>query len=500
MDSKKNRAHTPGMAASQLQDGTGHGVRCLSIYTIFTDADSLSREQLARILKPLMLSGQCVSMDRSQIPVGANRTAWLAAQHAAAELVLVLCSADLLADDQAQMELEAVLAHGRASILPIVVRPVELSLSPFLGGLRALPLTFSSIAEAPQQDRAWQQIQAELRKKILYTTTAHPGKGPQGRAARIEPRRPESLRKPLQTKWLGILGLLLLLSWYGLGEAALQARAELLGIDPDTFRYPLVRPLWEGVRVLPGMAWRIALLGGGAGAERSLWVVPVGLFAAPLLLVRWPRLRDASMGLSLAGVWLGSLALVVVVRIHHVALDDSEQAPHANLMNASVLDAASFELATWLRNGGDLNDKRRGGLVGLYGLGLMGSLGLCIQSLRCRSPGMLDRGYAVGLGLATLLLCTQAPRAYAIGRWGLLYRPVLALAPECSMELAAALANGTCTAWDVSDGAKPEVLLLRGSGCPTLGSARVTVLALRHQNPDLCVLSRGDSEPVLKKG
>lgn len=468
----------------------------LHIYTIYTEADAAARERLAQLLLPLVRRGLCQYTDRSQMLAGADRSAWLNAQHQAAEVVLVLSSADLLADEQALAEVAAVQAHGRARIIPIIVRPVDLSLSP-LAALRALPVEARSVAEAPQPDRAWQNIQTELKRQFLHQAMARPEAG-QARLSFYVLRLLLAVLSPYRAVLLGLLSLLLLLCCYGLGAAALQARAQLLGIDPDTFAYPLHRPLLEGLGVLPGLLWRIALIGGGIGPERSLGWGPLLLIAVPLLLGRWPRLRQAALSLSLAAALVGALALVAAIRLHHVALDASGQAVQSHPAAGSLLDEAAFEIASWLRNGGDLNDKRRAALVGLYGLGWLACLGLLAQSLGSRHAGRPERGIAAGFGLLALLLTVQAPRAYALGRWGLQYRPVLQLAPACEVELAAALAQGSCTAWDVSDGAQPEVLLLRGRHCPGRADSKPTVRVLAVPTERPCILSRGDSEPVLK--
>lgn len=468
----------------------------LRVYVIYAEEDEPFREQLARIMEPLSRRGLCAYTDRSQILAGATRADWLTTAQTTADVAVVLCSSALWTDKAAQAELHAVQAQGRARLVPIVVRAVDLALSPELGGLRALPLDARSVTESPHPDRTWQQIQAELKRLLLHTALTQ--RGPRQHASLYVPRLLWAVLAPYWRLLGALLVLGAVLGSFLLGEATLQARAELLGIDPDTFDYPWYRPFWDGAWVLPGVLWRIALLGGGTGAERSLGAVPVALFLLPLGLGRWPRLQRIALGLALVAALLGALSLVAVVRLHHVALDATGQAAQSHLAGGSLLDEAAFEVASWLRNGGSLNDKRRAALVGLYGLGWLTAWGLLVQSLR--PGGWSARGLAVGFGLAALVLTTQAPRAYALGRWGLLYRPVLALAPSCREPLADALARGTCTAWDVSAGARPEVLLLRGGGCQTTENPKPAVLVLQTPGPGRCVQARGDGEPVLKGG
>lgn len=480
--------------------GTSRGRRPLQVYALYSDSDAAHRDALARNLTQLTRAGFAEYSDRSHAPLGESQADWCQKQRDAADVIVVLASSDSLASDQVLHELNTALSSGRAVVIPIVVRAVDLALSP-LAKLPALPGDAHSVAESPHADRTWVLIVDKLKRVLLHRALTAQQELPPLLASRLV----LSLLGPY-VRWLVVLaGLLGLLGVFMLGDAALAARVELLGVAPENFAESALQTLTVGAAVLPGLLWRVALILGGAGYERSLALLPLALWLVPLLLRRRPSARAVALLIGLGVATLGALALCSVVRLHHVGLDPAGAAAVSHPLGQSTLGDAAFEVASWLKNGGPFNDRRRAALAGLYGLSLLAVVGLIGLSMQrpgqARGAKTLGRCATAGFALVAVLLVAQAPRAYAIARWGLQYRTVEELLPTCEPTLADAMARQACVVWDISEGSRPEVVLLRGAGCPgvTAGQMGARVLP-RPESGAGCILRRGEAEPVLSRG
>lgn len=474
--------------------------RPLQVYALYSDSDAAHRDALVRNLAPLTRAGFAEYSDRSHCPFGQPQGAWCETKRDKADVIVVLASADSLASDEILNDLNTVLSGGRIVVIPIVVRAVDLALSP-LAKLPALPTDTQSVAESLNADRTWVLIVDKLKRVLLHRALTAQQELPPLLVSRLL----VSLLGPY-LRWLVVAaGLLSLLGVFALGDAALSARVELLGVAPENFAESALHTLTVGAAVLPGLLLRVALILGGAGHERSLALLPIALLLVPMVLGRRPGARLVALVIGLGVAAVGALALCSVVRLHHVGLDPAGAAAVSHPLGQSTLGDAAFEVASWMKNGGAFNDRRREALAGLYGLSLLAVIGLIGLSMQWPGPARwertLGRCATAGFALVAVLLLTQAPRAYAIARWGLLYRTVEELNRTCEPMLADALARNACVVWDISEGAKPEIVLLRGAGCPGVAAGQMGARVLSR--PELgisCILRRGEAEPVLSRG
>lgn len=165
------------------------------------------------------------------------------------------------------------------------------------------------------------------------------------------------------------------------------------------------------------------------------------------------------------------------------------------------------EVCTWLTNTHDpkdsLNEARRAALGSLWGWALLGAGMLSLQSLGTSAAGALRRGLQGAAGLYALLACylaASAPSAHVIAHQGLKYPVVKQLRDGCAPELARALRAGTCTLWDVSDGALEDFVVLQGPGCGSREPGEPDWRRLRRTPDGRCVLEKNGSEVLLTRG
>ena len=98
-----------------------------------------------------------------------------------ADIVVLLVSADFLSSDTAwSVEMRSALQRhweGLAHVLPVLVRPVDLIGAPF-AELQSLPETGGSIATHPNEDEAWAEIAAGIRRIVTRLSSAGPVESP----------------------------------------------------------------------------------------------------------------------------------------------------------------------------------------------------------------------------------------------------------------------------------------------------------------------------------
>lgn len=138
--------------------------------------DHKYREQLAKHLHALVQEGLLTEWHEQLIPPGAaaqqeRRRAWRAA-----DVILVLLSADyFLSPDYHDEELRAALERHRAGlvlVVPVLVRPCDWP-SSLVGQLQALPRAGTFVTRSEQRDEAWLTIAQELRQLIVTRQARH---------------------------------------------------------------------------------------------------------------------------------------------------------------------------------------------------------------------------------------------------------------------------------------------------------------------------------------
>jgi hypothetical protein len=321
-----------------------------------------------------------------------------------------------------------------------------------------------------------------------------PGRGPL-------PIREQGQRRLLRAVAVpaGVVLLALMLRW--LGGLVHDAREDLLGLPPSVATYPETE-LWRrgATALLRMLAMAVLDIWAGAGVERWGAVAAGGLAAAWLALgrSRFHRVALVASGLGTAAL-AGAVALYAsATRLHHVAVHRGEDrsCEPESVERWTVPEQVAFEVCSWLENETETNARRRVALAGLWGwLGAACIVGLWTSA---RRRGRISAGFAVAAALTALFHLRQAPRAYAIATWGLVYPRVVAMDESCAgPELSRALRSPGCRVLDVSAGARQPIFLLLGEACEPgagLGPRFLNVPMLHDQRG--CAMGTVGDEPV----
>ena len=151
----------------------------LQLFLSYAARDDALREELDRHLAALEREGLIRVWHRRRVSAGEIWEAESAARLDAAQIVLLLVSADYLAaDDCFDLEVRRALERqraGRARVIPVVVRACEWSGAPF-AGLAALPPGGRPVASWPDRDEAWTGVARGVREAAegLRSTTPLP--------------------------------------------------------------------------------------------------------------------------------------------------------------------------------------------------------------------------------------------------------------------------------------------------------------------------------------
>ena len=410
---------------------------------------------------------------------------------AEAELVLVLVTPHLLADDTLFAELNEVLKQGRARVIPILVKPVDWQSSP-LASLPALPDNGQFIATAPNTEQTWLQIVQRLKHEILNADSL----------------QYSILDIPLQRlianyRYLVPGALFFIFSViYLLGDRALVARTNLIGIANENFEYSVLARLTTGAQVPLGLARRVPLILGGNWPEKIAALVASALIALPLIL-RGRRRTIVLMALALPTLCC-TVVLKTVIDVNHIFLSPDAVQEDAVVLGRSQVRDMQYEVANWVSNDSAVNDRCRAALGGVYILVLAAVAGLLRLSL-CMQ-GLTNRWrrwtaiYISTYGVALLVLISGVPEAYALVHWGGVYPTVEEVNPACDATLATAVQQGACLLWDVSAGASVQVVMVSGSRCPVLHGLNSFRILAAPASYSPCIVRRGALEVVFAKG
>ena len=297
-----------------------------------------------------------------------------------------------------------------------------------------------------------------------------------------EPSSPESSAPGAQRstvpEWLswsirhyqGILAFaaVLPIAVYALGLFAHASRESLLGLE-QRLSYPKEQLILVGLDVPWALAWNAISVLFSSQIELSLgaWSALAALVAVWTASRWWPRRRLVTTGLLAATF----LPLLVAAAFYTAALFPPRSAnavgPDFHVEpGGNLIQATTFESVSWLANDSALNERRRRDLAGLV-LWFVAAAALgAYRTWRLGATARIRWGLATAWGLLLFHLLSLVPRAYAVDRWGLKYPAVEIRAVEGCGDRLRALEAGCC-AFDISEGGRPEMLLLRGEGCPS---------------------------------
>ncbi|MEO5730332.1 MAG: metallophosphoesterase [Byssovorax sp.] len=142
----------------------------VSVFISGAPEDDALRVELQKHLVQLRRSKKAVFTNSHEVPPGADKAAWIAAQVSQARIILLLISKDYIGADEYYEDelLRAVERHdrGEARVIPILLRPFRVSGEPF-AKLQALPRGQDSVERHPGgRDEAFKSISQELSQVV----------------------------------------------------------------------------------------------------------------------------------------------------------------------------------------------------------------------------------------------------------------------------------------------------------------------------------------------
>ena len=141
----------------------------ISVFISYAHEDAALRDRLAKHLRLLERRGVIAAWDDRQITGGTEWRPQIHQQLAAAQVILLLISADFLASDfcyDVEMA-EALARHDRGEVLviPVLLRPVSWEDAPFRH-LQVLPQNGEAIELWPNQDQAFVNVVQGIQKAV----------------------------------------------------------------------------------------------------------------------------------------------------------------------------------------------------------------------------------------------------------------------------------------------------------------------------------------------
>src|SRR5579884_1176294 len=145
-----------------------HSPTPVAAFCAFAQSDLPSCLKLEEALKPAQRQRVLTFWHEGHIPVGWDRTQTIEAQFRSATLILLLTSPNFLASDEcydlAQRAFERHTA-GQAHVIPILLGPADLEGDP-IAGLAPLPTNLRPISTWPNEDEAWYDVVAGIRRAV----------------------------------------------------------------------------------------------------------------------------------------------------------------------------------------------------------------------------------------------------------------------------------------------------------------------------------------------
>lgn len=145
----------------------------IKVFYSYAQEDEVLKEQLQAHLAILKRTNLIVDFDYRQIKPGEDWEEVLNQRLQDAEIILALLSANYLASDSAEVQMQRVLERARAGeavVIPIILRPVDWTYSPFKD-IKALPMDSRPITSWEDPDEAFYDVAQGIRKVVLQLTT-----------------------------------------------------------------------------------------------------------------------------------------------------------------------------------------------------------------------------------------------------------------------------------------------------------------------------------------
>lgn len=170
----------------------------------YADEDKDLWKQLKNHGKALEQAGLLTLWDQDRIPPGADQAEVIDEQFATAGIILVLQSADFLANSQEIVQQALVQKEQRQmSVVPVILRPVNWQ-GASLGALQVLPRNQQPLTACSNRDAALEQIADDIRALLGSAALSPPG-------SQAFPPLPRLARAPVQSLHRLLLSVLLLL-------------------------------------------------------------------------------------------------------------------------------------------------------------------------------------------------------------------------------------------------------------------------------------------------
>jgi len=141
----------------------------VAVFLSYAHEDEPLRKELEKHLSLLQRQGLVSTWQDRRITAGTNWAQEIDEHLKSASIILLLVSSDFLASDYCYgVEMQCALDRDKASrarVIPIIVRPCDKKGAPF-AHLQALPTDAKAITTWSNQDEAWTDVAASIRRVI----------------------------------------------------------------------------------------------------------------------------------------------------------------------------------------------------------------------------------------------------------------------------------------------------------------------------------------------
>jgi tetratricopeptide (TPR) repeat protein len=180
----------------------------LRVFCSYSAGDEAALDELQQHLSPMSQEKVIELWDDRKIKAGEERQTAIDAQLAGARIILLLVSADFVADPECQRETTRALeraSRGEATVVPVLLRRLDWERLP-MARYRALPTNGRPVESWPRRDEAWQNVATGLRKLLEPVAPPKPDGTPS------KPSRPSLPRWKIA---VGVVPLVIALGVFG---------------------------------------------------------------------------------------------------------------------------------------------------------------------------------------------------------------------------------------------------------------------------------------------
>jgi len=148
----------------------GKGGRPAEVFISYSHKDQRMALELIKHLAPLKRAGLISTSHDRELISGESWQGQVDRHLDSADIILLLVSADYVGSDYLfDVEMKRALKRhrdGTATVIPIILRPVEWQSAPF-GQLQALPRDGTPISSMSDRDEAWTRVVQDLRRRVV---------------------------------------------------------------------------------------------------------------------------------------------------------------------------------------------------------------------------------------------------------------------------------------------------------------------------------------------